>query len=644
MNSQRYIRVGKDPKNRIVLLSFAVATLFFLLLTRLWFLQVIESDRLRGLSESNRLRFVPVAASRGAILDRNGKVLVGNTPSFSVAAVPQEIRDKDAFIGFLARYLRLDPEELARKWAKGQGRGKYFPIFLASGISRDELEFLEENRLRLPGLDIEMKPVREYPYGSLAAHLFGYVGEVSEDELGQEIFQSYNPGDYVGKNGIERSWERMLHGVDGGRQLEVDARGRYLRTISETKPVVGNSVMLTIDTELQKRTEAAFGDKAGAAVVMETGTGEILAFASNPGFDPALFAGRMPPEKWQAYLDDKRHPLENKALKGQYPPGSTFKIVTALAGLQEGLIDEHTTVTCKGSYTLGKDTFRCWEKKGHGTVDLKRALKESCDVYFYQLGEKLGVDKIAAYARELGLGSAMNVGLENEKKGNIPTAEWKERKYRQKWLRGETLPVSIGQGYVLTTPIQLASMIAAFANEGTLYQPHLVKRVVDPEGKVIEDFAPRLLRKAGIKAEHFRTARAGLLAVVNESGGTGAAARLYEVKVAGKTGTSQVVKLKDRKGNVPYEHRDHALFVAYAPYDKPEVAVAVVVEHGEHGGGAAAPIAGKILRAYFEAKGVIRKADQGESDQPEDDDTTTDAEAPDMHRTGARGAERSAQH
>ena len=634
MSSQRYIRIGKEPKKRVVFLSIAVVALFFLLLTRLWYLQVIESDRLRDLAESNRLRFVPVAASRGAILDRNGKVLVGNTPSFSVAAIPQEISDKDAFIGTLARYLKLDRDELAGKWAKGQGRGKYFPIFLASGISRDELEFLEENRLRLPGLDIEMKPVREYPHGTLASHLFGYLGEVSENELEQDVFSSYNPGDYVGKNGIERSWERMLHGADGGRQLEVDARGRYLRTISETKPVPGNSVMLTIDTELQKRTEEAFGDKAGAAVVMETGTGEILAFASNPGFDPALFSGRMPPEKWQAYLDDKRHPLENKALKGQYPPGSTFKIVTALAGLQEGLIDEHTTVTCNGSYTMGKDTFRCWQKKGHGAVDLKRALKESCDVYFYQLGEKLGVDKIAAYARELGLGSALNVGLENEKKGNIPTADWKEKRYKQKWLRGETLPVAIGQGYVLTTPIQLASMIAAFANEGTLYQPHLVKRVLDPEGKVIEDFPPKVLRKAGIKAESFRTARAGLLAVVNEPGGTGAAARLYEVKVAGKTGTSQVVKLKDRKGDIPYEHRDHALFVAYAPYDKPEVAVAVVVEHGEHGGGAAAPIAGKILRAYFEGKGVIKKPHNGGDDQGDEDGTAPDAETHDAHGSG----------
>lgn len=631
MTDQRYVRENDLFTQRVFRLTIAVCVFFFLLLTRLWYLQVIESDKLKELSESNRLRFVPVAASRGNLLDRNGEVLVNNTPSFSVAVVPQDVKDKGILLDTLVRHLGLDRTELLDRWEKGKGRAKYYPIILASGITRDQLEYIEENRLRLPGLEIEMKPIRDYPSGQLAAHLLGYLGEITEKELADAAFREHNPGDYVGKSGIERRWEGDLHGVNGGKQIEVDARGRYLRTLSETPPSTGNGLVLTIDKKIQKSAEQAFGDQAGAAVMIEVGSGEILAFASNPGFDPALFAGRMPAATWNAYLNDKRHPLENKALKGQYPPGSTFKIITALAGIEAGLIDADTTVECKGSYTLGTSTFKCWNKHGHGRVNLKKALKESCDVYFYQLAERLGVDLIAQTARDYGFGEPMGVGLENEKGGVIPTTQWKEKKYGKKWFRGETISVGIGQGYVLTTPIQLASMIATVANEGTVYRPHLVKRIVDPDGKVLKEFIPEIIRRVKDKPASFRLVKEGLQAVVNEAGGTGGAARLYEVKVAGKTGTSQVVKLRDTKGTVPYEYRDHALFVAFAPYEKPEVAVAVVIEHGEHGGSAAAPIAGRILRAYFEGKGVIKKVTIKEDAAAADDgkeSTTPDSEAP----------------
>jgi penicillin-binding protein 2 len=607
VKGQRYIRASQELKKQILGLSIGVAVLFFLLLTRLWYLQIVKTEDFESQSESNRLRLVPVAASRGTIFDRNGKVLVSNSPSFSVAVIPQEVKDREAFLNRLSSSLGLDMSQLQERWEKGKGRGRYYPIVLAPGINRDQLEYLEENRLWLPGLEIEMKPIRQYAYGSLAAHLLGYIGEISEQEQDQEAFAGYNSGDYVGKSGIERSWEQLLHGRDGGRQVEVDARGRVLRTITETAPSVGNSLVLTIDAEVQKRSEQSFGDKAGAAVLVDVATGEILAFVSNPSFDPALFAGRMPTDKWQAYLEDKRHPLENKALKGQYPPGSTFKIITALAGLEEGLIDERSSVVCKGSYTLGGNTFGCWNRKGHGVVNLRKALRESCDVYFYQLGERLGIDRIAVYARKLALGAPLGVGLDNEKGGNIPTADWKEKRHKKKWFQGDTLPASIGQGYVLTTPIQLAAMIAGVATDGTVYRPHLIKRVIDQEGKVIKEFKPEVAAQAGIDRRSFRLVKEGLFAVVNEAGGTGGSARLYEVRVAGKTGTSQVVKLRDKKGFIPYQYRDHALFVAFAPYEKPEVAVAVVVEHGEHGGGTAAPIAGNMLRAYFESRGVIRK-------------------------------------
>ncbi len=626
MKERRFVREVVESKHRILILSFIVGAVFFLLLMRLWHLQILSSDTYREKSENNRLRFVPVAASRGAILDRNGKVLVSNRPSFSLAVVPQEVVDKESLLTQLSILLTLDRAEMSERWEKNMGRAKYYPIVLASNITRDQVEIVEENRLRLPGVEIEMKPVREYTNGVLGAHLLGYIGEVSEKELVQKGYEEYNPGDYIGKNGIERALENELHGNDGGKQLEVDARGRVLRTISETYPSVGNSVVLTIDSLVQKQAERAFGDQAGAAVAMDVNSGEILAFVSNPGFDPALFSGKLPANIWKGYLEDKRHPLENKALSGQYPPGSTFKVVTALAGLQDNKINESTAVNCNGSYTLGTSTFKCWNKKGHGTTNLRKSLRESCDVYYYQLGEKLGVDKIAAASKEFLLGSPMGIDLQNEKPGLIPTSDWKLKRFGKRWYHGETLSVSIGQGYVLMTPIQLASMIGTVANEGTIYRPHLVKRIVDADGKPLRETKPEVIGTTTFSKEAYRLVKQGLYAVVNEAGGTGAQARLYDVKVAGKTGTSQVVKMRDSKLGTPYQYRDHALFVAFAPFDKPEIAVAVVVEHGEHGGSAAAPIAGRILRAYFDGKKPAQK-EPAESLKPEVNDENVDVKS-----------------
>ena len=607
MKERRFVRELLESKQRILILSFVVGIVFLFLVIRLWHLQILNTDDYQAMSENNRLRFVPIAASRGAILDRTGKLLVSNRPSFSLAVIPQEVKDKETLLTLLSNLLGLDRAELAERWEKNKGRAKYYPIVLASNITRDHVEIVEENRLRLPGIEIEMKPVREYTSEQLAAHLLGYIGEVSEKDLNSTGFENYNPGDYIGKNGIERALENELHGNDGGRQFEVDARGRVLRTISESYPTVGNSVVLTIDAAVQKQAERAFGDQAGAAVVMDVTNGEILAFVSNPGFDPSLFSGTLPTNVWQGYLDDKRHPLENKALSGQYPPGSTFKMITALAGLQNNIINETTSINCNGSYDLGTSTFKCWNKNGHGATNLHKSLRESCDVFFYQLGEKLGVDKIAATAQAFKLGAPLGVELLNERSGLIPTSEWKRKRFGKRWYHGETLSVAIGQGAVLLTPIQLASMTATIANEGTIYRPHLVKRIVDADGKTLREAKTEIIGTAAFSKESFRLVKQGMLAVVNEPGGTGAMARLYDVKVAGKSGTSQVVKLRDSKKSTPYQYRDHALFVAFAPFEKPEIAVAVVVEHGEHGGAAAAPIASRILRAYFDGKKPVRK-------------------------------------
>jgi len=626
--------ISKGLSKHIIWLSFFVTAIFFIILCRLWFLQIIDTDKLQAMSENNRFRFIPVAAPRGTILDRNGNVLVNNIPSFSLAVIPNDVKDKDSLIDTLSKLLDIDKEELLARWDMGKGRAKYMPVVLASDITRDQVEYFAANSIRFPGLDIELKPIRQYPYGDLASHLLGYIGEISDKELASGSFSSYGIGDYVGKSGIEKSYESYLYGMDGGKRIEVDARGRYLDTVSEDMPTTGDSVQLTIDVNLQKAAEKALGDRAGAAVVIDVKTGEILAFASTPVFDPSLFIGKMPPDKWKEYLNDKRHPLEDKALKGQYPPGSTFKIVTAMAGLSEGLINANTSVDCTGAYTVGSQKFHCWDKHGHGITNLRKALKESCDVYFYKLGDRLGVDKIAEYAHKFGLGEPMGVGLENEKSGLIPTAEWKLQKTGKSWYRGETIPVAIGQGYVTMTPIQLAAMISCIANDGILYQPHLVKRILDPDGKTIKEFTPTIFKNTGFKPEYIQLIKDGLRAVVNEPGGTGKGARISGITVAGKTGTSQVVKIGARKGDIPYKYRDHALFVGFAPYEKPEVAIAVVVEHGVHGGSAAAPVAAQVLRSYFEGKHPSKPHQNRVIKEKEEDSAPTVKEGEDSVPTG----------
>ena len=639
MKNKRFVREIMEMKHRVILLSFVVGAVFFIIVLRLWHLQILNADDYRNMSENNRLRFVPVAASRGAIMDRNAHVLVNNRASFSLSVVPQEVADKDALLSQLASLLSLDRDELSERWEKGKDRARYYPVVLAPNMTRDQVEIVEENRLRLPGVEVEVKPVRKYSNGILASHLLGYIGEVSETELANPNYEEYNLGDYIGKNGIERALEKELHGKNGGRQFEVDARGRILRTISETYPVTGNSVVLTIDVSIQEIAERAFGAQAGAAVAMDVNTGEILAFVSNPGYDPSLFSGKLPRDIWNKYLNDRRRPLENKALTGQYPPGSTYKMITALAGLENKLINAGTSVTCTGAYKMGRSSFRCWNRHGHGATNLRKSLRQSCDVYYYTLGNRLGVDRIADMAKRFKLGSPMGVELEHEKPGLIPTSEWKEKRLGKPWLRGETPSISIGQGYVLMTPIQLASMVSTIANGGTIYRPYLVKKIVDTDGKTLKEFSSQRLGTTGVSEANMRLIKQGMYAVVNDPGGTGSAARNEYIKVAGKTGTSQVVKLRNSRGPSEYKYRDHALFVAFAPYEKPEIAVAVIIEHGMSGGSAGAPIAGRIIRAWHETKYPPKKTDPpleiaGEGNEVEKETRQTQEQPPSNGENG----------
>lgn len=590
-------------RKRFLLLSLAAIGIFLLLMLRLWYLQVVSTERYRELSEQNRIRYIPIAAPRGAIYDRDGELLVDNRPSFDISVLRQEVQDRELLLDRLSAYLGVDAGELRKRWANGSRFPKYRPLPLAEDITLDQLEQIQENAVVLPGVLAEVRPLRSYPNGEMGAHLFGYLGEITERELQKDEEDFYRQGDFVGKSGLELKLEKYLRGISGERRVEVDVLGKELRLLKTQEPVPGSRVYLTLKKDLQLAAEAAFGEEAGAAVALDVHTGEILAMASRPSFNPADFARGISGKQWVSLLQNPRHPLENKAIKGQYPPGSTFKIVTALAALKAGVTNPTRTVYCGGKFHLGSRAFRCWKRGGHGTVDLNKALRESCDVYFYQVGLEMGIDRLAQMSVNLGLGSPLGVPLEGEKAGLIPSREWKRKRFSERWYDGETVIAAIGQGYVLTTPLQLAVMTASVANGGKVLRPHVVKRVEDLEGRLLMETTPELIHSIGLHPPDLEAVRRGLVSVVNEGGGTARVAQLPGITVAGKTGTAQVVRLKEDRNkdeaSIPYRFRDHALFVAYAPAEDPRIAVAVVVEHGMHGGSAAAPVARAILASYF---------------------------------------------
>jgi penicillin-binding protein 2 len=592
---------------RFFYLTLAAAAIFLLLLMRLWYLQVISHDRYLELSEKNRIRYIPVTAERGPIYDRDGVLLVDNRPAFGIAALRQDVDEPGQLLDRLSRYLPVDRGELQRRWDLGKKLPAYRPILLANDVSRDVMDQIQEHALELPGVLTDVRPIRSYVEREMAAHLIGYLGEITEAELEELEPHGYKPGDFVGKSGLEKKLDNELQGTDGERLLEVDVRGKELRILNTRDPVPGHKVYLTLQRDLQLATEKAFGDQAGAAVVLDVRDGGVLALVNRPSFDPAKFARGISGKEWIDLLQNPRHPLQNKAIRGQYPPGSTFKIVTALAALQSGAVPRGTSVDCTGSITLGNREFRCWKKAGHGRTDLKKALRESCDVWFYQAAMEIGIDRIAQMAFDLGLGRKLDFFLDGEKPGLIPTREWKKSTYNDRWYDGETIIAAIGQGYVLATPMQLAVMTAAVANGGEVLRPRVLRRIESLTGEILYTGEKELLRKVALDPGQLAVVKNGLEAVVNEPHGTGWSSKLSTVKVAGKTGTAQVIRRKSKEeeaaatseDEIPYKFRDHALFVAYAPADDPQIAVAVVVEHGLHGSSSAAPIARAVFESYF---------------------------------------------
>jgi len=599
-------------KARTTYLIFGVFLLFFLLLTRLWYLQVLKGHEFRVLSENNRTRGQDILPSRGLILDRNGRILVDNHPAFDLSIILEDVHDLDLLGYRLTRLLNISDEEIKTAFDQARKQPAFKPALIRGDLTRSELVALETYRYELPGIVIQVKPRRKYLNESLAAHIIGYLGEISQEQLSIEKHKGNRIGDLVGQSGLEREWEQSLQGKRGWQLVEVDAFGRVLGVARQNLPLPGDNLYLTLDASLQKAAEEALAETAGALVALDPRNGEILAMASNPGFSQDEFVRGISSQKWQALLNDPLHPLENRAISGQYMPGSTFKIVSALAALEEGIITPETTVSCTGGYSFGNRVFHCWQERGHGQVNLHRAIVESCDIYFYDIGRQIGIDRLAHYSRMLGLGRNTGLGLRSEKPGLVPTAGWKERRFNSPWHQGETLSVIIGQGFNLVTPLQMANLVAAVVNGGVLYRPHLVKRVTDIDNKTNQVVFPEVIRYLEVKPEHLDIIKQALAGVVNEPRGTGKRAWLKDMSVGGKTGTSQVVSqssLQDKdEEEVPYDLRDHAWFVAFAPVEEPRIAVAVIAEHSGHGGSAAAPMAKRVLEAFLELEKNANKS------------------------------------
>jgi len=589
-------------KQRLQLVIGTILVLVICLVLRLWYLQIHKGYEFAERAQSNRVRQLRVIAPRGSIIDRLGRPLVATRPSFNVVWTKEDAPNPDEVIKRLAPLLKEDISVLLDRIREQAGNPGYVPLRLKEDIDWQTLVRIENNHFSLPGVRVEPVSARDYQYGDLASHLIGYLGEISQIELDKQEPGEYVSGDPIGKQGLEKMLETELRGIPGAAMLEVDAHGFEKKHVSTQESVPGNSVQLTIDLDLQKVAEDAMVGQAGAVVATEVNTGRLLVLASAPNLRLAEFIGGISKTSWKEMMDDPLRPLTNKAIQGQYPPASTFKIITALAALNEGVITPETSFHCSGALHFGNRDFKCWKKGGHGTVSLRRAIAESCDVYFYQLALKMDIDTLASYAQSLGYGTKTGVLLEHEKNGLIPTSAWKLATYKDKWHQGESLSVAIGQGFDLTTPLQVNRMMAAVANGGTLYEPQFVEKLLRSNGEVAQSFAPVVQGKFKGSAGNMALVRDGLVAVVNSPGGTASRAKIPGITVAGKTGTAQVIHratAEGIQGEIPYKYRDHAWFTCYAPAERPQIAVTVLIEHGKHGGSAAAPVARKVLMKYF---------------------------------------------
>ena len=614
---------------RIGIAGVFVFAAFSLLLVRFIYLQVVQYDYYRTKAEDNRISIVPIMPNRGLILDRNGAVMARNYSAYTLEISPGKAGDLEKTINELESVVEIRPSDRARfKRLMIEAKGaESLPI--RTRLTDEEVARFAVNRYRFPGVDIQARLFRQYPLSELASHVTGYIGRINDRDVERiadaGLAANYKGTDHIGKTGLEQSYESELHGITGYEQVEVDSAGRGVRTLSRTSPTPGNNLALTLDIKLQQVAEQAFGENRGALVAIEPSTGGILAFVSKPGFDPNLFVDGIDPASWDLLNNSPDRPMVNRALAGTYPPGSTFKPYMALAALELGKRTPQQTISDPGFFQFGNHRFRDDKPGGHGSVDMYKSLVASCDTYYYMLGNDLGIDNIARFIGRFGFGAKTGIDVEGEATGVLPSQEWKRKRFKkaeqQKWYAGETISVGIGQGYNAYTPLQMAQAMAALANNGVMYRPHLVNYIENIRSGERTLIEPKLNSAIELKPANIEFIQRALAGVNIEGTGARAFAKA-EYTSAGKTGTAQVVAMKQNEKynekNVAERHRDHALFIAFAPLESPKIALAVVVENAGFGARAAAPIARQVLDYYLLGKRVEAPAAEVPGEEGDD--------------------------
>ncbi|WP_413438318.1 penicillin-binding protein 2 [Sulfuriferula sp. GW1] len=599
-------------RKRVTIAAGTVAVLFLLLLARFFYVQVLEYQRYHTLAENNRITVVPTPPNRGLILDRHGVVMAHNYSAYTLELTPSKTGNLDDTINKLAQLIEITPAQ-RKRFAKLMAESRNFETLpLRTRLTDEEVAKLAANRYRFPGVEVKARLFRQYPLGTVASHVLGYIGRINDADLKQldkeGVMANYRGSDHIGKVGLEQSYETELHGVTGSEQVETDAGGHAIRTLSRISPISGNNLVLNLDSKLEAIAEKAFGSYRGALVAIDPKTGGVLALASTPGFDPNLFVDGIDTANWNALNDSPDKPLLNRALRSAYPEGSTIKPFMALAGLSYGVRKPSDTIFDPGYFSLPNSShrYRDWKAGGHGMVDMHKSIVQSCDTYYYRLANDLGIDRMHAFLSQFGFGKKTGIDLEGEVAGVLPSREWKARRSKQPWYPGETVIAGIGQGYNLVTPVQLAVATAALANGGTVYRPELVQAIIDSRTGQRRVIAPQVMNQIKISPADLQVVVSAMVDVTRPGGTASVANAGAPYLIAAKTGTAQVVGIKqgekyDAK-RILAIHRDHAVYIAFAPADAPRIAIAVLVENGMHGGTTAAPIARAVMDYYLLGK------------------------------------------
>jgi penicillin-binding protein 2 len=602
----------RELSARIEIARIAVGAIFAVLAISYWYVQIVRGDYYFELSENNRIRSVKLTAPRGYVLDRNGSVLVENEPAYSLKLYRREAKDLSASVDFAVQLLGLPLDQVRARLTRARRYPEFVPIPIAENLSLEEVAAVEARAPEHPEFAIAVSQRRLYKLGGSAAHVLGYLAEATPDQIRRSA-NAYTLGDWIGQKGIESSYEKLLGGTNGERRVIVDTHAREIAEENRVESRPGQNLFLTLDRDLQQLAEECFAEKVGSAVALDPKTGEILALVSSPSYDPNWFTRRVTPEEWSSLLSDERHPLQNRAIQNTYSPGSVFKIFLAYGAAARGWVDPDARVFCPGHAVFYGRTFRCHRKGGHGWVNLRNAIKLSCDVYFYNLGRRLGVDRIAEIARAFGFGEPTGVDLAHEKPGLIPSEEWARTRRGSRWYPSETISVSIGQGPVLMTSMQIARAVSALVEGGRLPTPHLFYASQDPRTGVRLRYRTQVRQSLAIDPRRLAIVKDGMWAVLNEPGGTAFGSRVPGIEAAGKTGTVQVARRDavPRAGVDRSRLEDHAWFTAFAPREDPKIVVVVFVEHGGHGSSAAAPIARLLLAKYFGVEVAPRPGEPG---------------------------------